>query len=120
MKRILLVDDEKDMLDLTVPMLTANHFEVVAVSSGEEALKQAAASSPDLILLDLMMPSMDGHETLKLLKENNKTGSIPVLMLTAIGKADSVSRSLELGAIDYIAKPFEPKTLLEKIRKALQ
>ena len=117
MKRILLVDDEKDMLDLTVPMLTANHFEV---SSGEEALKQAAASSPDLILLDLMMPSMDGHETLKLLKENNKTGSIPVLMLTAIGKADSVSRSLELGAIDYIAKPFEPKTLLEKIRKALQ
>jgi DNA-binding response OmpR family regulator len=120
MKKILIVDDEQDILDLVEPMLAANDYEVLKARSGQEALRIAEASSPDLVLLDVMMPEMDGVETARRLKQNDKSSSIPIIMLTAVVKSDTVNSALEAGAVDYISKPFEPKTLLEKIRKALR
>lgn len=120
MNKILIIDDEKEFVMMLTMRLKAMGYEILEAQDGEVGLKVAEEKSPDLILLDIMMPVMDGYETLKQLKQNSKTKSIPVLMLTAVGKPDAVSKSLELGALDYIAKPFEPKTLLEKIRKALK
>lgn len=120
MNKILVVDDEQDILELVEPMLAANSYEVLKALSGEEAITLAENSSPDLILLDIMMPGLDGIETARRLKQNEKTAKIPIIMLTALVNSDNVGRSLEAGAVDYISKPFEPKTLLEKIRKALK
>ncbi|OGB88095.1 hypothetical protein A3H38_03365 [candidate division WOR-1 bacterium RIFCSPLOWO2_02_FULL_46_20] len=120
MSKILIIDDEKDLVEMMTMRLTAMGYDIVGAGNGEEGISLARQAAPDLILLDIMMPGIDGYETLKRLKQEAKTKAIPVVMLTAVGKPDAVSRSLEGGASDYISKPFEPKTLLEKIRKALK
>lgn len=119
MKKILIVDDEQDILDLVEPMLAANNYAVLKAGSGEAALAVAEEKSPDLILCDVMMPGIDGVETVQRLKQNKKTAKIPIIMLTALVNSDNVESSLEAGAVDYISKPFEPRILLEKIRKVL-
>ncbi|MBU0502271.1 MAG: response regulator [bacterium] len=119
-RKILIIDDEPDMVEMISMRLKAFNYETISAGNGEEGIKIANQQKPDLILLDLMMPVMDGYETCKQLKEDDKTKKIPIIILTAVGKADSVSRSMEIGAVDYISKPFEPKTLMEKIRKVLK
>ena len=119
-KKILLVDDEIQLADMVKMRLEANNYDVITASGGIEGLEKAEKDDPDLILLDILMPGMDGYQTLEKLKENSETKSIPVIMLTAKGQADDLTRSVSLGAIDYVVKPFSPVKLLEKIKRALQ
>lgn len=114
-KRVLVVDDEKDIVDLLRYNLAREGYEVIAASDGRDALEKAA-SKPDLILLDLMMPVLDGLETCKRLKADPATASIPVVFLTArSGEVDEIL-GLELGADDYIQKPISPRKLVARVK----
>ena len=115
-KRILVVDDEEDLLELVRYNLTKEGFAVECVERGEEALARCRTDPPDMILLDLMLPGMDGFETARRLKRDPQTSTIPILMLTAKGEESDVVAGLELGADDYIVKPFSPKVLAARIR----
>jgi phosphate regulon transcriptional regulator PhoB len=118
--RVLIVEDEPDIRELVVHHLKREGYLVSAASSGEEALRQVQAAPPDLVLLDLMMPAMDGLEVCRRLRQDPATVSLPIVMLTA--KGDEVDRvlGLEIGADDYIVKPFSPKELLARIRAVLR
>jgi len=118
--RVLIVEDEPDIRALVVHHLKREGYQVSAAASGEEALRQVQAAQPDLVLLDLMMPAMDGLEVCRRLRQDPATASLPIVMLTA--KGDEVDRvlGLEIGADDYIVKPFSPKELLARIRAVLR
>ena len=118
--RILVVDDEPDILELVQYNLTREHYDVVCVESGEEALTQVSATPPDLIILDLMLPGVDGLEVCRTLKRHPHTALIPVVMLTARGEEADIVAGLELGADDYLTKPFSPRVLLARIRAVLR
>ena len=119
-ERILVVDDEEDLLELIRYNLGKEGYQVRCVSTGEMALREARAQPPDLILLDLMLPAVDGLSVCKRLKSDPETQQIPVVMVTAkTAEADIVS-GLELGADDYITKPFSPRVLLARIRAILR
>ncbi len=113
--KIMVVDDEKDILDFFTIFLKQKNFEVILASSGEEALIKAQLEKPQLIFLDIMMPKMDGWEVLKLLKLDEETAKIPVVMLSARTEAKDKVRGLQEGAIDYVCKPFSPRDLLKRI-----
>ena len=113
--KILLVDDEEDILDFLELILEEQGYDVVKANSGPEALAAAQMHRPDLILLDIMMPEMDGWEVLKLLKADEEVAHIPVAMLTARTEMKDKIQGLQEGAIDYICKPFATKELLEKL-----
>jgi len=118
-ERILVVDDEEDILELLRFNLTGEGYQVRCVATGEEALK--AASEPmDLILLDLMLPGMNGLEVARYLRADPRTMGVPIVMVTAKGEEADVVAGLELGADDYIAKPFSPRVLLARIRAVLR
>jgi len=117
---ILVVDDEVDVTKMISARLKKAGYNVHSVLSGKEAIDYVKTNRPDLILLDVLMPNMDGYQALKKLKEEESTKSIPVIMLTAKGQVEDVTRAANLGAFDYIVKPFSPVTLLEKIHKALE
>lgn len=114
-KRILIVDDTKDVLQVVCRRLKSWGFEPLMAESGEEALQLLEGQHVDLVLLDIMMPKMKGREVCARLKANPKTAHIPVIFLTALGLADHVKGGMELGADDYIVKPFEPAELKERI-----
>jgi len=118
--RVLIVEDEPDIRELVVHHLKREGYQVSAASSGEEALRQVQAAPPDLVILDLMMPSMDGLEVCRRLRQDPATASLPIVMLTA--KGDEVDRvlGLEIGADDYVVKPFSPKELLARVRAVLR
>jgi two-component system phosphate regulon response regulator PhoB len=118
--RILVVDDEPDVLDLVTYNLTQAGFQTETASDGAEALRKARSVTPDLILLDLMLPEMDGLEICKLLRRDAKTSAIPIIMLTA--RASEIDRivGLELGATDYVPKPFSPRELVLRVKKRLE
>ncbi len=120
MPKILVVDDEADAVELISFNLKAAGFEVVAAADGAEALKSARLHAPELILLDVMLPEIDGLEVCKLLRRDPATAAIPVIMLTA--KAAEIDRvlGLELGADDYVTKPFSPRELVLRVRKLLE
>ena len=118
-KKILVIDDEPDILLMVQSRLRANGFQVATAGDGENALGKIKTEIPDLILLDIVMPKMDGFAVLSKLKADAQTKKIPVIMFSAKGQTVDVSRALSLGASDYILKPFEPKQLLEKMNKAL-
>ena len=118
--RILVVDDEPDILELVQYNLVREHYDVVCVESGEEALAQVSATPPDLIILDLMLPGVDGLEVCRTLKRQPHTAAIPVLMLTARGEEADIVAGLELGADDYLTKPFSPRVLLARLRAVLR
>jgi two-component system phosphate regulon response regulator PhoB len=119
-ERILVVDDEEDLLELVRYNLSKEGYHVQCVASGELAIQAATTQLPDLILLDLMLPVVDGLDVCKSLKSNPKTQHIPIMMVTAkTAEADVVS-GLELGADDYITKPFSPRVLLARIRAVLR
>jgi two-component system, OmpR family, alkaline phosphatase synthesis response regulator PhoP len=117
---ILAVDDEGDILELLRYNLAKEGYRVTCAASGEEALKAAGAMRPDLILLDLLLPGMDGLEVCRRLKGEVRTRAIPIIMLTAKGEEADIVSGLELGAEDYITKPFSPRVLLARIRAALR
>ncbi|MFP4638547.1 MAG: response regulator [Spirochaetaceae bacterium] len=117
---ILVVDDETDILELITYNLETHGYTVVTVQSGEEALRRVGNTEPDLIVLDLMLPGQDGLSVCKALKADPATAAIPILMLTAKSEDSDVVRGLELGADDYLTKPFSPKVLVARIRAVLR
>lgn len=119
-QKILAVDDEEDILELLRFNLTKEGFAVACASSGEEALKSALSQRPDLILLDLLLPGMDGLEVARRLKGDATTKEIPVVMVTAKGEEADIVAGLEVGAEDYITKPFSRKVLIARVRAVLR
>ncbi len=117
---ILVVDDEEDILNLLKYNLSVEGYNVEAVDSGEEAVRAARNLSPDLVLLDLMLPGIDGLDVCRLLKNDERTSSIPIIMLTAKGEDSDIVTGLELGADDYVTKPFSPKVLLARVKTILR
>jgi len=117
---ILIVEDEKDIVELLRFNLEREGYRVEAAHTGEEGLEKARQLSPDLILLDLMLPRTDGLEVCKMLRADEKTRTIPVVMLTAKGEEADIVTGLEVGADDYVAKPFSPKVLIARIRATLR
>ena len=118
-KRILIVDDTKDILLVVARRLKSWGYEPLTADSGEEGLKIAQEQLPDLVLLDIMMPKMKGRDVCARLKADPKTAHIPVIFLTALGLADHIKAGMDLGAEDYIVKPFEPAELKERIAVVL-
>ena len=118
-QRILVVDDTKDILLVVSRRLQSWGYEAYTAESGEEGLQLAAKHLPDLILLDIMMPKMKGRDVCVRLKADPKTANIPVIFLTALGLADHVRAGMDLGADDYIVKPFEVDELRERIAVCL-
>jgi two-component system phosphate regulon response regulator PhoB len=119
-ERILVVDDEEDILELLRYNLSREGYQVLCAASGEEALRQARSKAPDLVVLDLMLPGLSGLDVARLLKQDAKTASVPVLMLTAKGEESDEVAGLEVGADDYITKPFSPRVLMARVRAVLR
>lgn len=119
-EHIMVVDDEEDILELVGYNLERIGYKVTRVDSGEDALRIARNKEPDLILLDLMLPGIDGLEVCRLLKQDNRTSSIPIIMLTARGDEADVVAGLEVGADDYITKPFSPRVMLARVKTVLR
>ena len=119
-KQILAVDDEEDILELVQFNLIKEGYQVFCAASGDEALKLADTHLPDLIVLDLMLPDIDGLEITKILKAEPKTKNIPIVMLTAKGEEADIVTGLELGADDYVTKPFSPRILIARVRAVLR
>jgi two-component system phosphate regulon response regulator PhoB len=119
-EHILAVEDEEDIRALLEFNLMRNGFDVTAVESGEEALTSIEKQQPDLVLLDLMLPGMSGFDICKKLKASDATKNIPVIMLTACGEEADIVTGLEIGADDYITKPFSPRILMARIKSTLR
>jgi two-component system phosphate regulon response regulator PhoB len=118
--RILVVDDEEDLQELVRYNLSKDGYVIECVGTGEDALKAARRQPPDLIVLDLMLPNVDGLEVCRRLKGDSKTRGIPIVMLTAKGEESDMIAGLERGADDYIAKPFSPRVLAARVRALLR
>ena len=118
-QKILVVDDERINLELLVNLLSGD-YQVLVAKNGRMALSVMDKNMPDLILLDIMMPEMDGYEVCRRLKENHETRDIPVIFLTARQDAESEARGFELGAVDYITKPFHGSTVRARVRTHLR
>jgi two-component system phosphate regulon response regulator PhoB len=117
---LLVVEDEQDMRSLLEHQLTREGYRVTAVERGEAGLTQAQKDAPDLIILDLMLPGMDGLEFCRSLKRSEETAAIPIIMLTARTEDADVVTGLELGADDYVTKPFSPRVLLARVRAVMR
>ncbi|RKY52537.1 MAG: DNA-binding response regulator [Candidatus Neomarinimicrobiota bacterium] len=113
---ILVVDDEEDILELVRYNLSKEGYSVTCVTSGEEALSNARSNIPDLLILDLMLPGVDGIDVCRILKNDPKTEGIPIIILSAKGEEADIVTGLEMGADDYITKPFSPRILIARIK----
>lgn len=119
-EKILVVEDEEEIQELVAYNLAKEGYRVARATSGEAALRQVRSEVPGLIVLDLMLPGMDGLETCRSLKQDVATQDIPIIMLTAKGEEADIVSGLEMGADDYITKPFSPKVLIARIRAVLR
>ncbi|WP_320056231.1 response regulator transcription factor [Desulfuromonas thiophila] len=117
---ILIVEDEEDILALIHYNLSRAGYTVLSATCGEEGLALARQQQPDLVLLDLMLPGMDGLEVCRRLKSQDDTRRLPVIMITAKGEEADIVTGLELGAADYVTKPFSPRVLLARIKAVLR
>jgi two-component system alkaline phosphatase synthesis response regulator PhoP len=117
---LLIVEDEKDIVKMLEYNLKKEGFKVLSSRDGEDALDSAARHHPDLVILDLMLPGIDGLEVCKRLKADAKTAAIPVIMLTAKSRESDKIVGLELGADDYVTKPFSPRELIARIKAVLR
>jgi two-component system, OmpR family, alkaline phosphatase synthesis response regulator PhoP len=117
--KILVVDDEIYIVHILDFSLGIEGYEVMTALDGEQALAKVAQDRPDLIVLDIMMPKLDGYETCKALKQNPETHDIPVILLSAKGRNVDQKVGFEVGADDYITKPFSPRKLVERINAIL-
>lgn len=115
-KKILLIDDEKDLVEELTLRLAAEGYEVLAAFDGQEGLEKARQEKPDLILLDVVMPKLDGYEVCLELKKDSSTKKIPIIMISAKSQESDKFRGKECGASAYITKPYETDLLLQKIR----
>lgn len=119
-KRVLIAEDEPDIRNLVVFSLQYAGYEVIEALNGEEAIKLAAREQPDLILLDVRMPRMNGYEACSVLKAQESTRKIPVVFLSARGQETEIKHGLELGAEEYILKPFAPDELYQRVGGILE
>lgn len=119
-KQVLVVDDEEDILELVRFNLSKEGYEVKCTTTGEAAIESVRAAQPDLMVLDLMLPGMDGLEVTRFLKNNPDTRNIPIVMLTAKTEESDVLTGLEMGADDYVTKPFSPKILAARVKAVLR
>ena len=118
-KKILLVDDEPDIVKAVQIRLTEANYEVIVANDGQEALDKAYKEIPDLIILDLMLPKVDGHKVCGLLKSNTKYNKIPIIIFTAKAQQEDMKISKEVGADAYITKPFDSRRLLSQVEELL-
>ncbi|EKD50493.1 MAG: adenylate/guanylate cyclase [uncultured bacterium] len=119
-KRILIVDDERDLVETLTYRLEALGYEVLTAYDGQEGLDRVREEKPDLILLDVMMPKLDGYHVCRLIKFDDDLKGIPIIMLTARGQPQDRQTGRDSGADDYLTKPFESAVLLEKIQQLLK
>ena len=119
-EKILIVDDERDIVELIKYHLEREGFSVIYSYNGEDALQRARRESPDLVILDLMLPGLDGLEACRLLKRSSETRHIPIIMLTAKTGETDIVVGLELGADDYVTKPFSPRELIARVNAVLR
>ncbi len=119
-EHILVIEDEEDIVELIRFNLVKSGFKVTAAVDGNAGLNQARNPTPDLILLDLMLPGMDGLDVCRALRRDDRTASVPIIMLTARAGESDVVAGLELGADDYVTKPFSPKVLIARVRSVLR
>ncbi len=119
-EQILVVDDEEDILELITYNLTKEGYHVITAISGETAISKAHKEKPDLILLDLMLPGVDGLDVYRELKKRQDTSQIPIIMVTAKTEDTDIITGLELGSDDYVTKPFSPKVLLARVKAVLR
>ncbi len=118
-RKILIVDDEVYILHILDFSLGAEGYEVITAADGEEALEKARTEKPDLVVLDVMMPKVDGFEACRRLKNDPETREMPVILLTAKGREVDRKMGIEVGADDYMVKPFSPSKLIQKIESFL-
>lgn len=119
MTSVLVVDDDPDVCELVRYKLEQSGFDVRRASDGDQALSEVEAEVPDLVLLDIMMPGMSGLEVLERWRANEATEKLPVIMLTAKAQENDVERGFELGADDYVIKPFSPRELVRRVTAVL-
>jgi len=119
-EHLLVVEDDEDILELLRYNLHKEGYRITGVTSGEEALKAVPSDLPDLIVLDLMLPGMDGLEVCRHLKRQPHTARVPIIMVTAKGEEADIVTGLELGADDYVTKPFSPRVLVARVRGVLR
>ena len=118
-RKILVVDDEEHVREMIELRLTRFGFQVLHASTGEEALEMTEREMPALVLLDVMLPGVDGFQVCAQLKDNDATRDIPVMMLTAKGEAKDIVRAFDAGAVDYTVKPYDPLILQQKLVQSL-
>ena len=118
--KILVVDDEADIRELVDYNLVREGFDVTCAADGEGALDIARSEHPDLVILDLMLPGMDGLEVCRIMKNGDETSGIPIVMLTAKGEEADIVTGLEMGADDYVTKPFSPRVLAARVKAVLR
>lgn len=119
-KKILVVDDEIDVQNILSFRLEINGYSVIVASDGEEGLEKIKKESPDLVLLDLMLPKINGFEVCRMVKFDDKHKALPIVILSALDKEDDRKKALESGADSYFLKPFDFEGLLNKIRELLE
>lgn len=117
--KVLIIDDEPDIVETLTFMLEARNYDVVSAFDGLEGLAMVKAEQPDITLLDIMMPGMDGYDVCQKLKKDKNTKNMPIIMLTAKGENEAVIKAHKSGADDYIVKPFNLPTLVGKLNKLL-
>ena len=120
LKKVLVAEDEPDIQKIVMMSLRLKGYEIKMTNDGEELLSQVEPYQPDLILLDVAMPKLDGFDTCRRLKANPATASIPVIFLSASTQKFQMDAGLELGAVGYLLKPFDPMTLADKLEQILQ
>ena len=120
MEKILLIEDDKFLRELIIQKLGKEGYDVVEAAEGEAGVVKIAEEKPDLVLLDLILPGIDGFEVLRRIKENVEIASVPVIILSNLGQRDDVEKGMELGAVDYLIKAhFTPGEIVEKIKAIL-
>lgn len=119
MKKILLVDDSNTILMMEKMILKREPYTVVTAANGEEAVAKAVAEKPELILMDVVMPSMDGFEACRRIRGNDATAQIPIIMVTTRGEGRNIEAGFEVGCTDYVTKPIDAVELLAKLRNYL-
>lgn len=117
---ILVVEDEEDLRDIIIYNLEREGYQAVGVETGEQGLEQAIALKPDLIILDLMLPGMNGMDVCRHIRQDGNTQAIPIIMVSAKGEEADIVSGLELGADDYVTKPFSPRILLARVRSVFR
>jgi len=117
---ILVVEDEEDLRDIIIYNLNREGYQTIGVETGEQGLEQAISVKPDMLILDLMLPGMNGLDVCRQIKQDDNTQSIPIIIVSAKGEEADIVSGLELGADDYVAKPFSPRILLARVRALLR